>query len=175
MEFDKLGKVHYTTQDVMSGLYQNDILLDEVSISDENEVRLFNDSVNRLYSDYGHLLLKSTEDYDDATVEAFDSDNQSNWYMPQEYKDLDIAEYVIGLCKTDAELQRVGEELMLFQDRNMFPLLQFLKYFVDTVQDSNLVMGVGRGSSVASYVMYLMNVHRIDSLFYGLDIKEFLR
>jgi DNA polymerase III alpha subunit len=34
---------------------------------------------------------------------------------------------------------------------------------------------VGRGSSVASYVLYLLGVHRIDSMFYDLDPSEFLR
>ena len=35
--------------------------------------------------------------------------------------------------------------------------------------------GVGRGSSVASYILYLIGVHRIDSIKYNLDWKEFLR
>jgi DNA polymerase III alpha subunit len=37
------------------------------------------------------------------------------------------------------------------------------------------VWGVGRGSSVASYVLFLIGVHRIDSMKYNLDYKEFLR
>jgi len=38
-----------------------------------------------------------------------------------------------------------------------------------------VIWGVGRGSSVASYVLYLLGVHRIDSMFYDLDVAEFLR
>jgi len=38
-----------------------------------------------------------------------------------------------------------------------------------------MIWGVGRGSSVASYVLYLLDVHRIDSMFYDLDPSEFLR
>jgi DNA polymerase III alpha subunit len=109
------------------------------------------------------------------STEEFDRRSQNNWHMPQEYKDLDIAEYVLGLCKNDAELQRVGQELLLYQERELFDLLKYLKYLVDTMRENNVIWGVGRGSSVASYVLYLLGVHRIDSMFYELDPAEFLR
>jgi DNA polymerase III alpha subunit len=79
------------------------------------------------------------------------------------------------LCDSDARLQRCGEELLLFQERNLFDLLRYLKYLVDTLQANRMIWGVGRGSSVASYVLYLLGVHRIDSMFYDLDAREFLR
>jgi DNA polymerase III alpha subunit len=60
-------------------------------------------------------------------------------------------------------------------DRNLFQLLQYLKYLVDTMRKHNIVWGVGRGSSVASYVLYLIGVHKINSMYYDLDIEEFLR
>lgn len=109
------------------------------------------------------------------SVEEFDHRCQTNWHMPQQYKELDIAEYVLGLCKNDAELQRVGQELLLFQERGLFDLLKYLKYLVDTMRENNVIWGVGRGSSVASYVLYLLGVHRIDSMYYELDPTEFLR
>ena len=91
------------------------------------------------------------------------------------YKDLDIAAYVLSLCSTDIELQRCGQELMLYQERGLFNLLKYLKYLVDTMRDNNLIWGVGRGSSVASYVLFKLGVHRIDSMYYELDPQEFLR
>lgn len=108
-------------------------------------------------------------------VEQFDKNNQSNWYMPDEYKNLDIAEHLLDLCDTDAQLQRVGHELLLYQERNLFDLLRYLKYLVDTMKANQIIWGVGRGSSVASYVLYLLEVHRIDSMYYDLDAEEFLR
>ena len=111
----------------------------------------------------------------DITVEQFDAQNQVNWYMPNEYKDMDIAKWVIGQCKTQPELQRVGEELLLFQERDLFDLLKYLKYLVDTMRDNQVIWGVGRGSSVASYVLYLIGVHKINSIQYDLDWREFLR
>ncbi len=109
------------------------------------------------------------------TLEEWDHRCQNNWHMPEQYKQLDIAAHVLDLCQTDAELQRCGHELMLFQERNLFDLLRYLKYLVDVMRENRLIWGVGRGSSVARYVLYKLGVHRIDSLFYELDPAEFLR
>lgn len=113
--------------------------------------------------------------FDTATVEDFDANNQQCWNMPDEYKDLDIAKWLLDQCNTDVERQRVGEELLLYLDRNLFPLLQYLKYLVDVMRKYNVVWGVGRGSSVSSYVLYLIGIHKVDSIYYDLDIHEFLR
>ena len=112
---------------------------------------------------------------DKLSVEEWDHRNQSEWFMPEEYKQLDIAKLVLDLCKTDAELQRVGEELLLYQERNLFNLLRYLKYLVDVMRENRLIWGVGRGSSVSSYVLYLLGIHRVNSMFYELEPTEFLR
>ena len=109
------------------------------------------------------------------SLAEFDDKNQLEWQMPNEYHELDIAKFVLAQCKNEEELQRAGDELLQFYDRNMFPLLQYLKYLVDTMRRNNVVWGVGRGSSVASFVLFLIGIHRINSLFYQLDINEFLR
>ena len=113
--------------------------------------------------------------FTDMTVAEFDAMKQNSWHMPAEYQQLDIAEYILSLCDTDNKLQRCGNELLLFQERNLFDLLRYLKYLVDTMRSHSMIWGVGRGSSVASYVLYLLGVHRIDSIFYDLDAREFLR
>ena len=109
------------------------------------------------------------------SVEEYDKQQQSNWYMPEEYKTLDIAEYLLDLCSTDEQLQRVGKELLLYQQKGLFNLLRYMKYLVDTMKQNNIIWGVGRGSSVASYVLYLLEIHRVDSIYYDLDPEEFLR
>lgn len=111
----------------------------------------------------------------DQTIEQFDQEHSREWFLPEEYKNFDIAKWVLEQCKTDAELQRAGEELIMFQERNMFILLQYLKYLVDTMRKHDIVWGVGRGSSVASFVLYLIGIHRINSLYYDLSITEFLK
>ena len=111
----------------------------------------------------------------ELSIQEFDNMQQSIWFMPREYQDMDIAKWILDQCKEDHELQRAGEELIEFQKRDMFPLLRYCKYLVDTMRSNNIVWGVGRGSSVSSYVLYLIGVHRINSMFYDLDIDEFLK
>ena len=108
-------------------------------------------------------------------MSMFDREHQARWHMPEQYKTLDIAEYILGLCSTEAELQRCGHELLLYQERDLFNLLRYLKYLVDVMVENKVIWGVGRGSSVASYVLYKLGVHRIDSMFYNLEPEEFLR
>jgi len=112
---------------------------------------------------------------DNIAVKDWNSANQQHWNMPEEYKQLDIAEHILGLCDNEAELQRCGEELLLYQERDLFNLLCYLKYLVDVMTINQVIWGVGRGSSVASFILYKLGVHRIDSLFYNLDVHEFLR
>jgi hypothetical protein len=111
----------------------------------------------------------------DTSVSEFHKSQQSMWHMPEQYKTLDIARHVLGLCNTEAELQRCGTELLLYQERGLFDLLRYLTYLVDVMKQNQVIWGVGRGSSVASYVLYLLGVHRINSMYYNLDIAEFLR
>ena len=115
--------------------------------------------------------------YVESSVDTghYDEINQSKWKMPDSYKNLDIAEWLLNQCETDEQRQRVGQELLLYLERDLFSLLQYLKYLVDTMRQHNIVWGVGRGSSVSSYVLYLIGVHKIDSLYYDLDIREFLK
>jgi hypothetical protein len=109
------------------------------------------------------------------SIQEFDRRLQQTWHMPEQYQTLDIAQHILDLCTTDAQLQRCGQELLLYQERNLFDLLRFLKYLVDIMSEHQVIWGVGRGSSVASYVLYKLGVHRIDSMFYELDVEEFLR
>jgi len=127
-------------------------------------------------SDLDHApdLVKYATD-ETQTIEQFDQHQQQNWHMPSKYKTLDIAQHILDLCKTDAELQRCGAELLLFQERNLFDLLRYLHYLVQVMREHKIVWGVGRGSSVASYVLYLLGVHRVNSMYYNLDPREFLR
>ena len=95
--------------------------------------------------------------------------------LSQTYKDLDIAQYILSLCDNEVELQRVAEELLIYQDRDLFDLLRYLKYLVDVMRENQIIWGVGRGSSVASFILYKLGVHRINSITYKLSINEFLR
>jgi DNA polymerase III alpha subunit len=170
MKYDQYGQTYTTTNELCDLLYKNPKL--DISLFQVEDSLEYNRSVAELHAE---LDLLDSYHQITQTVEEFDMTLQKNWRMPVEYKDIDIAEYVLGLCKADHELQRVGQELLLYQERDLFNLLRYLKYLVDTLRKNNVVWGVGRGSSVASYVLFLIGVHKIDSLYYNLDIEEFLK
>jgi hypothetical protein len=171
MKIDQVGQIVYNQDDLCDLLMQgsnlstlNGVLVDS-TVDLETAATILEDIPT--FIKYNELAQTS--------VAEFDHRCQNIWHMPQKYKDLDVAEHVLGLCASDAELQRCGTELLLFQERDLFNLLRYLVYLVDTMKESNLIWGVVRGSSVASNVLYKLGVHRIDSIFYDLDPGEFLR
>lgn len=171
MKYDPYGQAHFTSNELCDLLYKDPkIDLTNFLVDDPFQ---YNNSVRDLYTDFPKLA--QYEPILGDSLESFDQEQQSVWYMPAQYKELDIAQWVLEQCKTQDELQRVGQELLMFQERDLFDLLRFMKYLVDTLRKHDIVWGVGRGSSVASYVLYLIGVHKINSLFYDLDISEFLK
>lgn len=169
MNTDEYGLIYYTEQDLFKALYKNPDL--DISCFKLLDPEKFNKSAKLLYSD----VLLDTLNKPNVSVSEFDYANQKNWHMPAEYADMDIVKWILDQCNNDSELQRCGKELLLYQERDLIDLLKFLKYFVDTMVNNNVLIGLGRGSSVASYVLYKMGVHRVDSMYYDLDIEEFLR
>ena len=97
--------------------------------------------------------------------------------IPLHYKELDVEKYIHEkLVERDPdEIGRVEMELAMYKERGLYPILQLLVYIIDTMRQNNLVWGVGRGSRVASYLLYILGVHKVDSHKYELDIKEFLK
>ena len=175
MNYNRFGESYCTDEDLVDILYQQpDIDLTKFYVTDPGQ---YNQSREHTHShDLPILKRYIPVDYkEDLPLELFDRVQQDRWTMPDEYKQLDIAQWLLEKCQTQEELQRVGEELLLYQERNLFDLLKQLKYTIDTWRTNSIVWGVGRGSSVASYVLYLIGVHRINSMYYDLDIREFLR
>lgn len=99
----------------------------------------------------------------------------ANWFIPEKYKNFDIESYCLDLCNNEQEKSRVLLELELYKKHNMIPVLQAIKYVVDTLRDNNVLWGVGRGSSVASYVLFILGVHKIDSIKYNIPLDEFFK
>lgn len=171
MKVDDLGLASYDADDISKIIQQGKLdLLKEILVDDSPAI----DQFNQWAREIGLTELKKYAQID-IDKKEFDSILQNDWYMPEEYKSFDIAKWVLDHCETQDQLQRVGEELLEFQRRGMMDLLKWMKYFVDTCRKEGIVWGVGRGSSVASYVLYLIGVHKIDSMKYNLDWREFLR
>ena len=173
MKTNKFGEMIFDETDLCDQLMVGNPIWEVKDITVDDSINL--EKLIGSVEDPGSLLTWAFSEGRDITVPEFDRARQNHWFMPEEYKNIDIAEFVLGLCTTQEQLQRVGEELILFQEKNLFDLLKYLKYLVDTMRENQIIWGVGRGSSVASYVLYLLGVHKVDSMFYDLDVREFLR
>lgn len=168
MRYDIYGLPIYNSHDIFDIIYQGNLdKIPELTVDSNKEIESLEDISGLKLHIYNQESI-SPQDFDQLS--------QSNWYMPEEYKKLDIEEYIIELITPwDDANDRVLEELEEFKNRNMLDLLRWLKYFVDYSLENNIIWGVGRGSSVASYVLFLLGVHHIDSIKYNLDWRDFLR
>lgn len=168
---DTLGVPRFSNKDLVDMIYSGHIDKCHVVLCEpSDDVEQFNSAMQL----QGFPLLSKYIPLDvDQT--SFDAACQSEWFMPEEYKNYPIYDYCLNQCNTLEQKQRVVEEFDAFDKHNMLDLLKYMKYLVDFMREHNIVWGVGRGSSVASYVLYLIGVHKIDSVQYDLDWREFLR
>ena len=170
MKQNKFGELIFAETDVMDLVMQGRELTVLNGMIVDSTVDL-----NRMPGELDPVPGLQQQRFHTVSVPEWHAEQQRHWHMPDEYKQLDIAQHILELCDTEAELQRCGQELMLYQERDLFDLLRYLAHLVAVMQTNNIIWGVGRGSSVASHVLYKLGVHRINSLHYNLDISEFLR
>ena len=171
MKTDSLGIPRFTNKDLVDMIYTGHVDKCHVVLCDpSDDIDKFNKAMREQY-------LPELKQYIpiDVDQKTFDGALQSEWFMPDKYKDMDIYSYLEQRCETNAEVVRLDEEFIEYDNRNMLDLLRYMVYLVDFMRENNIVWGVGRGSSVASYVLYLIGVHRINSIQFDLDWTEFLR
>ena len=173
MKINHVGEHVYDDSDLVDLIMQGQDVLSLSHIVINSTVDL--NQIVELLEDPGQSLTWHRPADNEISIEQYDRQQQSHWYMPDNYRDMDIAKHVLDLCQGDAELQRAGQELLMFQERGMFDLLRYLAYLVSVMRENDIIWGVGRGSSVASFVLYKLGVHRVNSLYYDLDPGEFLR
>lgn len=173
-------------------------MVEKTKINDHGDVTYSEeDAIELLYTDpefnLSKLFFQDTAKYNEAlkqtgldlpeisttpkrkSVTEFDTNNINNWHMPEQYYKINVLEWLLERCQNDEERFRVQLEYSLFEKKKFVKVLQFLIYFVDTLRANNVVWGVGRGSSVASFCLFLIGVHKINPMLYNLDITEFLR
>jgi len=98
-----------------------------------------------------------------------------DWFIPKDYTNINIHNWLLEKCQTQEQIDRVNLEFELFEKHNMTDILTAMLYIVDTLRAQNILWGVGRGSSVSCYCLYLIGIHKIDSLKYDLPINEFFK
>lgn len=173
MKIDTLGVPKFGVDDLIELIYQGKIdKMHQVLCEKNDDTAQFNQSVKD--TEIGNLL----KFYQALDVEQgeFDTALQSEWFMPNSYKNFDIEQYIESICPDSIDAKaRVKEELDAFKSKNMMTVLKFMHFLVSYMRENEMVWGVGRGSSVASYVLFLLGVHKVDSIQYGLDWREFIR
>jgi DNA polymerase III alpha subunit len=171
-KIDAWGRVIHTEEGLLELFYKGadqplGLLADNSpSIAEYNEWCKTFDKTDKVLPVFSPLSI---------TPEEFHKAQQETWLIPEKYMTLDIDAWIRSKCVTPEQLARVDAELALFNENLMADVLRLLVYITDTLRENNVCWGVGRGSSVASYVLFLIGVHRIDSLKYDLDIREFLK
>lgn len=154
-----------------------ELLLQGKNISHLNVT--FDDEI-KLFQKYQSALISDTITFLDAPEEklTFDEFHQKcadEWIFPKIYQQIDVLEWLYAKCKTEEEIERVNQEYVLYEERDLIMLLRLFIFLVDYMRENKFVWGVGRGSSVSSYILYLIGVHRVDSLKYGFDIRDYLK
>jgi DNA polymerase III alpha subunit len=183
MKTDELGIPRFSNRDLIDMIYSGNADKVHVVLCDQN------DDIDKFNSAMEEQGLPKLQKYIplDVDQKSFDGVCQGEWFMPDEYKQINPNKWLEAKCMEKLQIDdpvalrdtkewiRVTDELTEFMSRGMYPLLQYMIYLVDYMRENDIVWGVGRGSSVASYVLYLIGVHRINSIQYGLDWREFLR
>ena len=141
---------------------------------------ILNTIENNIFSNYHFDIIDN--DIQNKIIDLIKNDKKefiqkclNNWFIPEKYTHMDPYDYIRNLTKTQQEKDRVELEIQMFEERNMKNVLRFMIFFINFMRENNIVWGVGRGSSVASYCLYLLGVHKVNSLHHDLDIKEFLK
>jgi DNA polymerase III alpha subunit len=163
------GDVIFSEEDAIDLLYNNpDFNISKLYF---NDIEKYTDSLKQLGIDLPVINTAPQR----PNIADFDRSNCEKWHMPEKYYQIDVKQWLLDKTETEEERDRVLIEYNLFEKKKFIKVLQFLIYFVDTLRANNIVWGVGRGSSVASFCLFLIGVHKINPLLYNLDITEFLR
>jgi len=163
------GDVIFSEEDVIELLYTDPDF--DISKLYFNDIDKYSDSLKELGIDLPVINTAPER----PTPAEFDKQNCDEWHMPEKYYQINVLQWLLEKCQNDEEKLRVQMEYDLFEKKQFIRVLQFLIYFVDTLRANNVVWGVGRGSSVASFCLFLIGVHKINPMLYNLDITEFLR
>lgn len=163
---NKNSQLVYNVDEVLETLLSGDVT-GEIVINDAEELESFNKYHSALSSDVTLV--------DEDTSDDFHERNTNTWNIPDEFLEIDVEQYLLERCKTDMEIDRVKLELAEFKKRDLLVVLNVMIFLVHYFTENNIVWGVGRGSSAASYCLYLIGINRVNSLEYDLDIKEFFK
>lgn len=151
-----------TEQDLIEGILKN------------GPAAINNALVSNISLDLELYIKRCFDEKLDYPMPITEAPTTRDWFIPSEYKEMDIEAYLVDQCPKE-NYERLILELDLYKKNNMLDILKVMKYLVDTFRKNKIVWGVGRGSSVSSYCLYLIGIHKIDSVKYNLPISDFFK
>lgn len=132
---------------------------------DEPEMTRFNENCRRFGLET--RMHKNTVNHEE---------NHELWRYDSAYDNLNLLDYFLSKCPQEEKyIERVKFEVQLYEHYNMTRLLRCMIWLVDYMTENEMFWGLGRGSSVSSYLLFLIELHMVDSVKYELDVNEFLK
>lgn len=116
-----------------------------------------------------HPNLMNHEDFTDEEIKK----RKKDYFMPSEYESIDLRSFFLQKTCTDKERERVLKEIELIEKTGTEDFFRYLIYLSDVIKNHDIVVGTGRGSSTSLYILYLIGLHRVNSLKYDLNPNEF--
>lgn len=108
-----------------------------------------------------------------------------SWQLPEPHLSMDLQATVVAravnkLIELDyprelheKAIQRIQDELDEIERRGMVEFVKTIIYILDVFRKEGVVWGVGRGSSCASYVLFILGLHLVDCVKYNVPHTEF--
>ena len=95
--------------------------------------------------------------------------------IPKYYAELDLDKLIAKLIENedDSREARILNEYQEFKKRDLLFFLKTIIFVIDEFKKNKVVWGVGRGSSCASYLLYKLGLHSVDSVKYNIPMHEF--
>lgn len=165
---DEYGNVVYFNEALIELLYNDNIPQDILFSEKDCDIQAFN---KLSYENFDDVYFKIPNKI--KTLE----ERKQEWFYPNEYNMFPLEDFFLEMVKNKPKIykDRVLQEVALYKEKDMENFLRFCIYLSVMINEHNLVVGVGRGSSCSSLLLYLLQIHLIDPIEYGLDIKEFLK
>ncbi len=113
-------------------------------------------------------------------TEVWPDSETFEWTIPKKFLELDI----VSLCVTalrdknltdDDYIERLAWELKQMDEKDMHQFVRCLLYVTHQFKEKGVLWGVGRGSSCASLIMYLLGINRVDPVKYNIPAEEFFK
>lgn len=164
-EIDDFGDVIFNDDGIIDLLLNKTFIKNPIISNIENQDK-FNIVSNFLVEKYQPKT---------CDVDEYHHKRSNEILIPDAFKDIDIRSYVLSLNNTDEEIKRINEECDIIEKRNMENFFRCMIYIVFKLRENGIVWGVGRGSCVASLVLYKIGIHKINPLKYDIDYNEFFK